>query len=988
MADTGKQSPLGVNVLGSVLQNTGLTINPVAASYMGASKTNTDYSFGSIVQTTVLRMLTWAINDGYLRGLLTDTTYNHLVSIGANTIPALGNSKPPTYIVEDPAGVWTTTAVATATANGVSPAMPAPATSGYPVSYGNQDQGQDASWLPYDTTNPNKSVTQWGYIRLHALQAWNEFNWNGNSVSQSVPQYNEFCASFMSASGFINYSNQAITAMNNSKTFLDGVYSNMDDLISADISGVTLSCYYFGTDCINLGKVINLNDIATFGLPSNLLRNLGKNNAVTQDLSLALIAAGLSSTDVAAITTGSAQNISAQQEQQIYGAFLIITGENLQHVLAPLQCNTTGFNSLADLLNPVYLFPNSYTSLTVPVYNAEQGLPTNSKTYYLIYSNGSLNNALNTPAIKSYVGTQLPTGTPQTTNKTLNPNNYNVLPTGFGSYLDNIIPADQAVACGAFSIAMRQIKNIQYFNFQKFARVVQGIENTNDLPLTNGTSLPTNTSLANAGTGICALGTGPNGTYTYSDFFGCMSGLPYPWQLMQERINQLATPNLSYIYQQLFLAVTWQAAAVTIQYTTYTGPSPDFLTYYHVTGVTLTNPGGGYGRGNAPAPVITISNGGTAVSTIGIDDSQAQSNGGGSYGRVTSVSLTSSGPDTTSVPTVTIECPPTSTSGGTNTSAGTTGWSSPMNSVVQNYIDQANAEIATIQQNNINSSVYLNTYYNQAGVQLKTEQRARYTGLSPVQVPKNYFTNVYPTTLYTFVDSVPTFAQDTKPHMSAQTLEAISNTNTTGGQSLIGQGRQERNQARMQSLGIGPDNNIPDTLSVSDVKTLTTNGTIPTSGVGILSPNGNTYTNPSWPTNSSTSSATGNTVPIPKGVYVPSTGIVNANVKYTPTSNTTGFLPTVTTPTNNATSVQPGDITPILNGTNNPVVNPLVPSGPTVTPVVNPVLIIQVPSELNPNNLPPNLDPNYTSSTLLPASPSISAAIEQVIACNCDCWVH
>ena len=92
MADTGKQSPLGVNVLGSVLQNTGLTINPVAAGYMGASKTNTDYSFGSLIQNTVLRLLTWAINDGYLRGpgngnaTLTNATYNNLISIGQQDI--------------------------------------------------------------------------------------------------------------------------------------------------------------------------------------------------------------------------------------------------------------------------------------------------------------------------------------------------------------------------------------------------------------------------------------------------------------------------------------------------------------------------------------------------------------------------------------------------------------------------------------------------------------------------------------------------------------------------------------------------------------------------------------------------------------------------------------------------------------------------------------------------------------------------------------
>ena len=38
-----------------------------------------------------------------------------------------------------------------------------------------------------------------------------------------------------------------------------------------------------------------------------------------------------------------------------------------------------------------------------------------------------------------------------------------------------------------------------------------------------------------------------------------------------------------------------------------------------------------------------------------------------------------------------MQYPPTSTAGGTNTAYGTTGWQNPMNSVVQNYINQANA---------------------------------------------------------------------------------------------------------------------------------------------------------------------------------------------------------------------------------------------------------------------------------------------------------
>ena len=37
--------------------------------------------------------------------------------------------------------------------------------------------------------------------------------------------------------------------------------------------------------------------------------------------------------------------------------------------------------------------------------------------------------------------------------------------------------------------------------------------------------------------------------------------------------------------------------------------------------------------------------------------------------------------------------------------------------------------------------------------------------------------------------------------------------------------------------------------------------------------------------------------------------------------------------------------------------------------------------------LPKNLDMTYVSSVLLPASPNVAEAINQVIECNCDCWI-
>lgn len=1188
MADTGKQSPLGVNVLGSILSNTGLNINPVAAAHMGSSKTNSDYIFGSVVQNTVLRLLTWAINDGYLRGpgnsnaTLSDATYNNLISIGTHTgwyavtnpvwssfmntyavwtggefdvttnvyskdivfpvtgdyafqvsaddtlnvyldgvlvvassdvpsdpnypadktvqktitagthtlyftiwngwgpagaaiqiskpdttalwntreiisesvstIPALGNAKPPTYVVNDPSGTWTTLAVASGGG------LPGPATSGYSVT-SNVDQGQQATWIPYDTTNPNKSITQWGYVRLHALQAWYEFNWNGAVGSTAIVQYKDFCSSFMTANGFINYSNQAINAINASDTFLEGVYSNMDDLISADIAGVNLSTTDFGTDLINLGKTINLKNIATFGLPSNLLQTLGKNSAITQDLSLALLASGLSSAEISSISAGTASSITIPQEQQIYGAFLIITGTNLANVLAPLQCSTSGFTSLADLLNVQKLFPISYSSLTVPVYNGAPGLPTNSKTYYLIYSNGGLNNTLDSPAIREYVGVQLPSGNPQIFNNSVSPNNFRELPKGFGSYLKDVIPPSQAIAAGAFSYSMRQIRNIEYCNFQKFAKVVKGIETTNDLSQVNGTSKPTDQTLLNYGSAVTALGSGPYGAYTFSDMFGSMSGLPYPWKLMQDRINQLTTSTLSNIYRDLFLAVTWESATVSVQYTSYQvetspGPPPTYTIYYHVTGVTVTQDGGGYGRGSAVAPTITINggSGATATCTIGTTDSNAGSNGAGTFGRVTSASLTSSGTDTTTIPTITIQCPPITTAGATNTPSGTTGWASPMNDVVQSYIDQANAEIANIQRTNVDAATHLNVYWNVCGTQLKVEQRTRYIGITPVPVPKDYFMNSLTSSLYAFVDSVPSLSQDTKPHMSAQTLEAISDLLSSGGQSTVAMMRQERNQARLQTIGISLDNNMPDTLNVSALKTLTTNGTLPGAKEGIASPNGNMYTIPAWPENETAPCVNPPSEPMittltpqPGGTYVPAEKIITsatnpstvlvtfpdrgicalpipAIIAVTNPSDTSSITPIIAG-YQPGSDTKPGDITPIITGDPNPVVNPLVPTGPasgpgisgiggtgisgtsgtsgtgigpagnssistgTGTGVANHIVIIGVPSGLNVNNLPPNLDPNYTSSTLFPATPSIAQAIEQVIACNCDCWV-
>jgi hypothetical protein len=415
MSDTAKQSPLGVNTLSSLLQNIGFNINPIMIDYVGSSNSNSNYTLGSIITATSLLPLTYAINDAYTRGApyytvvagnfvsgtsytitrvgttnwnsigysgtpvvgglftatgsgsgtgtattttsytVDSTTYDNLIAIGSTTIPGLGNSPPTTFD-------WT---------------------------------GAPGWASDYTYTN---AVTQWGYTRLFALQAYNEFNYN-SGLSADSGAYKDFLSGFMTAYSFIEYSNSAILAVNNSQTFLDGTYSNMDDLITGDITGVSVATSLFGQDLITSGKAINLTSIATFGLPSNLLYTLQKNNALTKSVSLALIASGITVAELSDILT-LAEPITREQEQKIYGAFGIIVGQDLKDILVSLNCKTAGLESLCDLLNPIKLFPNSYQTLTVPIYNTVGG-PANSKIYYPIYTNEGLNSNLRSPDVTS-----------------------------------------------------------------------------------------------------------------------------------------------------------------------------------------------------------------------------------------------------------------------------------------------------------------------------------------------------------------------------------------------------------------------------------------------------------------------------------------------------------------------------------------------------------------------------------------------------------
>lgn len=511
--------------------------------------------------------------------------------------------------------------------------------------------------------------------------------------------------------------------------------------------------------------------------------------------------------------------------------------------------------------------------------------------------------------------------------------NFQIPQQGFDSYLYGIIPDDQAVLAGAFSVSMQQVRNIDKVDAKQFAKIAYNMESTVGLPLVGGTDIPTDTPLSTAAKIKTALGSGVYGTYTTSNFFGAMSGLPYPWANLYDKIVELQTDTLKTIYQNLYLAVQWEQATLDV---TYDEPTPGT---YVITGLTLANDGGGYLR-EGGAPTISLPNGATATLTVGTDPDSVGSDGGGQYGRILTVTLTSGGSGST-LPTssnCTISAPPGP------------GWSG-MNAVVQGYIDAANNEIQAIttrSAQNFNASNVLNTLWNITGIALKHEQRARYIAMAPVPVPWDNRVSSYPTSLYVMVDGIPDFAKQTEPHMAAQTLEHISDLLTAGGQSVVAMMRQERNQDRLAEVGIELDNNLADRLSVDLTRQLMSNGVLPGAVEGIESPNGNIYTLPAWPEDTDP-------------------------VAYWDCDESTIRI---------ATGLKEGDINPLLDGNECPIVNPEVPEGegPIPEPPIN-IFVVEDP-------LPPEINTDYTGTTLKPSTYDINDAIDKVIECNCDCWVN
>ena len=181
---------------------------------------------------------------------------------------------------------------------------------------------------------------------------------------------------FSSAQAFVTQTNQLIkTTLNaNSSTNTTG-FTSQDNLSTGGVSSISQAFAAFGADLAQLGFLIDLNNLNNLGNPASILRQISTVASTTPALNTALLNSGIPEVLVEDLQNA---EFTGQQQKIIYQVMTQITGTELQQILSLLKITTSGIVTMADLLNPIKIFPRSYNTLTAPTANGLRGIYINS----------------------------------------------------------------------------------------------------------------------------------------------------------------------------------------------------------------------------------------------------------------------------------------------------------------------------------------------------------------------------------------------------------------------------------------------------------------------------------------------------------------------------------------------------------------------------------------------------------------------------------
>jgi len=333
----------------------------------------------------------------------------------------------------------------------------------------------------------------------------------------------KFVQAFNIVTGYAQLTNQLVNSAVNSQTYLSDTFSSTNDSMTGDITAISLATPAFGQDLQNLGRLINLARLDLLGSPLILIQTIVLTTGSIPALTAALLNQGVPQEIVLNITSPTLSTTNSVQ-RLMYQAMTQVTGNDLAQILKVLKVSTVNITTMADLLNPVKLFPNSFQSLTVTT-------PGGTRAIY-VDASGSVNSNLVNDLPPFVV------------------DRYNTL--------KQIIPADQALANCALGVALSQINGISNMDLPTFAVTVKNMQTTKDLPALSALTTAVPPSVANYYTSTLATGTGVNNNIQIVDVIGLAGG----WiatDAFTETVELFAQMNLSTlttIYQRMATALS------------------------------------------------------------------------------------------------------------------------------------------------------------------------------------------------------------------------------------------------------------------------------------------------------------------------------------------------------------------------------------------------------------------------------------------------
>jgi len=352
-----------------------------------------------------------------------------------------------------------------------------------------------------------------------------------------------FCTVFSAAYGYTQSSSVTINSVKSSDvlaTTFDPATGGMNSLTTAGFNQVTGNLQALGADLSQLGEVMSLSTLDNFGLPGELLAQIGRlTGGIPPALGIGLLAAGISDSKIQTLAAGVNQ-LTQTEEKTAYGVMENVTGNALEQVLFVLKITSSNFTNMAQLLNLKYLLPNSYKTLLAPVTTVNSNI--NSSGLVPIYqSNGEVNTELipvvDNVSVTFYSGVN-------------NNNSYRIL--------QFVTPADQALANKAFARSLQQIKSISTSTLPLTAKAMTLLETNDDLPAVKGLLSPVPSSVSTTYATELGQGTGPDGKISLADVIGVISDPLFVngFSLSAQLIPKLTVTGINEVFTRMINLLT------------------------------------------------------------------------------------------------------------------------------------------------------------------------------------------------------------------------------------------------------------------------------------------------------------------------------------------------------------------------------------------------------------------------------------------------